>query len=158
MLCSGFASRFRARPRPCLPPQEVGGQKQTRPPTWAASISPNGHFSFVPENDRLVLARTQMSAAPVSSQPPSPETGVFFTADRGRSVRAKMGHLHESSRIVAIGSRPSPHRHQSLFELAEGLLLRRQSGYAWLAAHGACERRFSFDDSAFIDMNICKYC
>jgi hypothetical protein len=30
-----------------------------------------------------------------------------------------MGHRHESPRIVAIGSRLSPHRHQPLFRLAE---------------------------------------
>ena len=56
-----------------------GGQKQSRPPTWAASISPNGHFSFAPENDRLMLARTQMSAAPVSSPAPQPrDRGHFY--------------------------------------------------------------------------------
>ena len=51
-----------------------------------------------------------MSTAPISSVcPPAPEIGaIFFTMDRGHSVRAKTGRQHESCRIVAIGSRWAP--------------------------------------------------
>jgi hypothetical protein len=79
------------RSSPCNAPGEHvtsdGSKNKQRPPIGAASISPNGHFSFVPENDKLAVARTQMSTAPISFVcPPAPEIGAIFTPsprDRG---------------------------------------------------------------------------
>src|SRR5258708_29474732 len=79
--------------------------KTNKAAPWAASMSSNGHFSFVPESDKLAFAHAYMSPAPVSSQPPSPETGATFTTDRGQSARPKTGRRHESCRIVVIRSR-----------------------------------------------------
>ena len=64
-------------PTPHSPKGRGRPKSKTRPPWWATSISPNGHFWFVPESDKLYFARTQMSVALVSSSAPQPRDHIY---------------------------------------------------------------------------------
>jgi hypothetical protein len=97
------------RPFPHPTPQGRGlhfkGPKQNEAAPRQPRYSPNDDFPLVPQRDKDT-SLSSLRARPRSlPQPPSPETGVISTTDRGHSVSAKTGRQHESCRIVAIGSR-----------------------------------------------------
>src|SRR5260221_14425361 len=72
--------RLVMRSSPCSTPGEHvtsdGSKNKQRPPIGAASISPNGHFSFGPENGNLapLAPLVPKSTAPISFVcPPAPD-------------------------------------------------------------------------------------
>jgi hypothetical protein len=84
----------------------VGSKSKRGRRLGAASLSPNDHFSFVPESGKLPALVSQEHGLDLFLSPPAPRSRPISTINRGHSVSKKRARRHESCRIVAIRAYP----------------------------------------------------